>query len=183
VTSVPAPPAKATTRPVLLLIRNSPGTRPYCLGQHADDQCLALSADPGSAPSLSPSHLMPEAANPLQALLTVREQRERLSVVAAAEAFRSRGGVVIEAYLPILEKTLPDPPLGWSLSPGVRAGLDEGARSIVAGCKEALRAVFSAATLRSSCDEPGAARGVAANTTRIATQGPAASAASAAQTR
>jgi hypothetical protein len=178
-----AAPANGSTRLVLLLIRNSPRTRPYCIKEHADGSCLPLSADPGNAPSLSPSHLMPEAANPIQALLTVREQRERLSVVAAAEAFRSRGGVVIEAYLPILEKTLPDPPLGWSLSPGVRAGLDDGARSIVAGCRESLRAVFSAETLRSGCDEPEAASSVSTHTTRIATAGPSASAASAATRR
>jgi hypothetical protein len=180
---VSAPPANRARRPVLLLIRNSPGTRPYCIKALEDGSCLALSADPGNATSLSPSHLMPEAANPIQALLSVREQRERLSVVAAAEAFRSRGGVVIEAYLPILQKTLPDPPLGWSLSPGVRAGLDEGARSIVAGCRQTLRAVFSAAPLRSGCDEPDAASSVSAHTTRIATAGPSASAASAARGR
>ena len=172
--SASSPPA---TRPVLLLIRNSPGTRPYCTGEHADARCLPLSTDRGSAPSLAPSHLLPEVISPLQALLTVREQRERLSVVAAAETFRSRGGVVVEAYLPILEKTVPEPPLGWSLSPGVRAGLDEGARSIVAGCRDTLRALFAGAPLRSGCDEPGVARGVAARTTRIATEGPSAASA------
>jgi hypothetical protein len=90
--------------------------------------------------------------------------------------------VVVEAYLPILEKTLPEPPLGWSLSPGVRAGLDEGARSIVGGCRGALEALFKGEPLKPGCERPDAAGSVAARTTQIATQQPsAASAASAAE--
>lgn len=145
------------TRPVLLLIRNSPGTEPYCKGELADGQCLSLSTHSRERKPLSPGWLLPELMSPINALLTTREQRERLAVVAAAEAFRRRNGIVVEAYLPDLEKDQPEPPLGWSLSPEVRQNLNTSASTIVKGCKETLADLFAGRALRNRCDDPSAA--------------------------
>lgn len=144
-------------RPVLLLIRNSPGTEPYCKGELADRQCLSLSTHRLERQPLSPGWLLPELTSPINALLTTREQRERLAVVAAAQAFRSRNGIVVEAYLPDLEKNQPEPPLGWSLSPEVRDNLNTSASTIVRGCKETLQDLFAGRALRDRCDDPSAA--------------------------
>ena len=159
-------------RPILLLVRNSSDAVPYCNGARKDPRCLSLSRAPqpsGSQPSLS--RFMPEITSPLRALLTVREQRERLAVVAAAEEFRRHDGVVIEAYLPV-EKDLPEPPLGWSLSSGVRAGLDTLAQRIVAGCRSTLVALFAGSEPTRECDDPGVSMTAARSATDIATKRP-----------
>lgn len=165
-------------RPILLLVRNSPGTLPYCDGARKGPQCLSLSRIPhpsGSATRPSLSTFMPEITSPLRALLTVREQRERLAVVAAAEEFRRHDGVVIEAYLP-LDKDLPEPPLGWSLSSGVRAGLDTLAKNVVAACQSTLVALFAGKKPDRECDEPNVSETAAQRATDIATKRPSASA-------
>ena len=79
--------------------------------------------------SLVASRWMPESTSVLRALYKVRDSRLQISAARARDDF---GRHVIMLLMPVPKKDdSPKAPLGWALSEGIRACLDEEVRGVV----------------------------------------------------
>lgn len=122
------PAAAQPPYPILILLRNDPRAPAVCHRASAPPPSAADAAD-----RVASDAFLSEIAAPLRALLAARRARGRLAEVDAAREVEAMGGAVIELQLtvvpppgarPLSAAQLAEPPLGWSLSREMRAGMD-----------------------------------------------------------
>jgi hypothetical protein len=149
--------------PILVLIRNDPQAPPVC-DRSTETRSVQL-APVTRGPRAN--ELVSEVTAPLAALLEAREARGRLAEITAAKRVEAMGGAVVEISLAadtqvelraaqspeaketVRRRTL-EPPLGWSLSEGVRHAMDEVLDSRGGGLGrelQVLRAALATATV------------------------------------
>ena len=124
--------------PILILIRNDATGAAVCKGRpQVNNQGIGPAGPPAA-------RVLTELSSPLFALLNARSARGRLAEVDAAKRVEAMGGAVIEVSLAAvmrqqlqdaraandqeavvrIKKSLPEPPLGWSLSRAMRESMD-----------------------------------------------------------